>query len=216
MRGNPALDVRHHDVLVDVVEQIVEMTVVQLEGLVFRTHQVVEVLATACSRSGGMLQSRFATMNHDGLVLHAIALLQLRAVFSRPITGAGSWGVRYSAFGEPSFCAVLQGTCRLAVDGHRPVTLQAGDFVLLPATPGFTMSSPDAARFERLDPNVMSKVAGEVRHGTRGGRPDVRLLGCWFVFGSPDAGLLVSLLPSLVGQAPGRYARAVVANRPFV
>jgi hypothetical protein len=38
-----------------------------------------------------------------------------------------------------------------AVDGHRPLTLQAGDFVLLPATPRFTMSSPDAARFEWLD-----------------------------------------------------------------
>ena len=44
----------------------------------------------------------------------------------------------------------------------------------------------------------MSKVRGEVRHGTRGGRPDVRLLGGWFVFESPDTGLLVSLLPSLV------------------
>jgi hypothetical protein len=127
-----------------------------------------------------------------------ITLLQPRAVFSRPISGAGRWGVRYSAFGKPSFCAVLQGTCRLAVDGHRPVTLEARDFVLLPATPGFTMSGFETARFERLDPKVMSKVAGEVRHGTRGGRPDVRLLGGWFVFGSPDAGLLVSLLPSLV------------------
>src|SRR5262249_2852865 len=127
-----------------------------------------------------------------------ITLLQPRAVFSRPISGAGRWGVRYSAFGEPSFCAVLQGTCRLAVDGHRPVTLEAGDFVLLPATPGFTMSGFETAKVERLDPKVMSKVVGEVRHGTRGGRPDVRLLGGWFVFGSPDAGLLVSLLPSLV------------------
>jgi len=44
----------------------------------------------------------------------------------------------------------------------------------------------------------MSKVMGEVRHGTRGGRPDVRLLGGWFVFDSPDTGLLVSLLPALV------------------
>jgi hypothetical protein len=60
------------------------------------------------------------------------------------------------------------------------------------------MSGFETARFERLDPKVMSKVAGEVRHGTRGGRPDVRLLRGWFVFGSPDAGLLVSLLPSLV------------------
>jgi AraC-like DNA-binding protein len=127
-----------------------------------------------------------------------ITLLQPRAVFSRRISGAGRWGVRYSAFGEPSFCAVLEGSCRLAVDGHRPLTLEAGDFVLLPVTPGFTMSSFEATNFERLDPRVMSKVVGEVRHGTRGGRPDVRLLGGWFVFDSPDTALLVSLLPTLV------------------
>jgi len=127
-----------------------------------------------------------------------IALLQPRAVFSRRISGAGRWGVRYSAFGQPSFCAVLEGRCRLTVDGHGPLTLEAGDFVLLPATPGFTMSGFEPVRFERLDPKVMSTVPGEVRHGTRGGRPDVRLLGGWFAFDSPDSTLLVSLLPSLV------------------
>jgi AraC-like DNA-binding protein len=127
-----------------------------------------------------------------------IALLQPRAVFSGRISGAGRWGVRYSAFGQPSFCAVLEGRCRLTVDGHRPLTLEAGDFVLLPATPGFTMSGFEPVRFERLDPNVMSTVRGEVRHGTRGVRPDVRLLGGWFAFDSPDSTLLVSLLPSLV------------------
>jgi len=127
-----------------------------------------------------------------------ITLLQPRAVFSRRISGAGRWGVRYAAFGEPSFCAVLEGRCRLTVDDHRPLTIQSGDFVLLAATPGFTMSSVEPARIERLDPKVMSKVTGEVRHGTRGGRPDVRLLGGWFVFDSPDRELLVSLLPSLV------------------
>jgi AraC-like DNA-binding protein len=127
-----------------------------------------------------------------------ITLLQPRAVFSRRISGAGRWGVRYSAFGRPSFCAVLEGSCRLTVDGHRPLTLEAGDFVLLPATPGFTMSGFEPVRLERFDPMVTSKVLGEVRHGTRGGRPDVRLLGGWFVFDSPDSALLVSLLPSLV------------------
>ena len=127
-----------------------------------------------------------------------IALLQPRAVFSRRISGAGRWGVRYSAFGQPSFCAVLEGRCRLTVDGHRPLTLEAGDFVLLPATPGFTMSGFEPVRFERFDPKVTSTVLGEVRHGTRGGRPDVRLLGGWFVFDSPDSTLLVSLLPSVV------------------
>jgi AraC-like DNA-binding protein len=127
-----------------------------------------------------------------------IALLQPRAVFTRHISGAGRWGVRYSAFGQPSFCAVLEGRCRLAVDGDRPLVLEAGDFLLMPATPGFTMSGFEPADLKRFDPNVTSRVLGDVRHGTRGGRPDVRLLGGWFAFDSPDSTLLVSLLPSLV------------------
>jgi AraC-like DNA-binding protein len=127
-----------------------------------------------------------------------IALLRPRAVFSRRISGAGRWGVRYSAFGQPSFAAVLEGRCRLAVDGQRPLTLEAGDFVLLPATPGFTMSGFEPVRPVRFDPKVTAARLGEVRHGTRGGRPDVRLLGGWFLFDSPDAALLVSLLPALI------------------
>jgi AraC-like DNA-binding protein len=127
-----------------------------------------------------------------------IALLQPRSVFSKRISGAGRWAVRYSDFGQPSFCAVLEGRCLLAVDGQRAVTLEAGDFVLLPATPGFTMSGFEPVKPERIDPKVTPAPTGEVRHGTRGGRPDVRLLGGYFVFDSPDAALLVSLLPAMV------------------
>jgi len=127
-----------------------------------------------------------------------IALLQPRTVFSKGISGAGRWAVRYSAFGHPSFCAVIEGRCRLSVDGHRSLTLEAGDFLLLPATPGFTMSGFEPANPVRIDPKVTPAPTGEVRHGTRGGRPDVRLLGGYFVFDSPDAALLVGLLPSVV------------------
>jgi AraC-like DNA-binding protein len=127
-----------------------------------------------------------------------IALLQPRAVFSKRISGAGRWGVRYSEFGEPSFCAVLEGSCRLAVDGERPVTLEAGDFVLLPATPGFTMSGFAPVKPVPIDSKTAAASTGEVRHGTRGGRPDVGLLGGYFMFDSPNAALLVSLLPALV------------------
>jgi AraC-like DNA-binding protein len=49
----------------------------------------------------------------------------------------------------------------------------------------------------RIDPK-RSPPAGEVRHGTRSGPPDVRLLGGYFVSESPDAALLVSLLPAVV------------------
>jgi AraC-like DNA-binding protein len=128
-----------------------------------------------------------------------ITLLKPRTVFSKVISGAGRWGVRYSDFGQPSFCTVLEGSCRLAVDGQKPLTIEAGDFVLLPRTPGFTMSGFQPAVPERLDPKVTAaSPAGEIRHGTKGGPPDVRMLGGYFVFDSPDAALLVSLLPALV------------------
>ena len=128
----------------------------------------------------------------------AIALLQPRTVFSKGISGAGRWGIRYSEFGQPSFCVVLEGSCRLVVDGEIPLTLAAGDFVLLPATPGFTLSGFEPVTPVRIDPKAASTPRGEVRHGARQGPPDVRLLGGWFVFDSPDAGLLVSLLPALL------------------
>jgi AraC-like DNA-binding protein len=128
-----------------------------------------------------------------------IQLLQPRTVFAKRISGAGRWGVRYSEFGQPSFCIVLEGRCRLAVDGERPLIMEAGDFILLPATPGFTMSSLQPGTPSRVDPKSAAQFpTGEVRHGTRGGPPDVRILGGFFVFDSPDAALLVSLLPALV------------------
>lgn len=127
-----------------------------------------------------------------------IALLRPRTVLSKRISGAGRWGVRYSAFGQPSFCAVLEGSCLLAVDGQPVITLEAGDFVLLPATPAFTMSGFEPVTPVQLDPKLTQSTTGEVRHGTRGGRPDVRQLGGYFVFDSPDAQLLVTLLPAII------------------
>lgn len=139
-----------------------------------------------------------------------IALLKPRTVFSKGISGAGRWGVRYSDFGQPSFCAVTEGSCRLAVDGEAPITLEAGDFVLLPSTPGFVLSGFEPVTPRRIDPKLMPSPAGDVRHGRSGGRPDVRLLGGYFIFDSPDAALLVSLLPALIHvRGEGRLATLV-------
>lgn len=78
---------------------------------------------------------------HDPLS-DVVRLLRPRAVMANPITAKGAWAVRYAEYGLPSFCILLAGSCRLSIDGHAPLTLQAGDFVLLPRTPGFTLSSP--------------------------------------------------------------------------
>ncbi len=125
-----------------------------------------------------------------------IGLLRPRTVLTKGISGAGRWAVRYTEFGHPSFCTVIAGSCRLAVDGQAPITLVAGDFVLLPATPGFILSGFEPALPVLVDPKAAP--LGEMRHGTPNGEPDLRLLGGYFVFDSPDAGLLVSLLPALI------------------
>lgn len=134
---------------------------------------------------------------HDPLS-EVIALLQPRTVFSKQISGAGRWGVRYTAFGLPSFSVVLEGSCRLAVDGQPAITLEAGDFVLLPATPAFTMSGFEPVEPERIDSRSMPLPADEVRHGRTDGPPEVRMLGGYFIFASPDASMLVAQLPAMV------------------
>lgn len=128
----------------------------------------------------------------------AIELLRPRAIFSKGISGAGRWAVSYSEYGHPGFCAVTEGECRLTVAGQTPAILVEGDFVLLPATPAFTMSSLEPAQPRRIDPKLESPSREEIRHGRPDGPPDVRLRGGYFVFDSPDAALIVSLLPAMI------------------
>src|SRR5262249_60410906 len=105
-----------------------------------------------------------------------ISLLRPRTVFSKIISGAGSWGVRYADFGQPSFCTVLDGSCRLAVDGKEALTLQAGDFVLLPTTPGFTLSGFEPVTPTFIDPKLPVAPTVEIRHGSMAGAPALRFV----------------------------------------
>lgn len=127
-----------------------------------------------------------------------VRLLRPRAVMANVISGKGRWAVRYAAYGKPSYCIVLAGDCRLAVDGHAPVMLEAGDFVLLPTTPAFTLSSADGEPEMPMDPWEAAMTSGELRYGERRGKPDMRSLGGAFEFDGADAGLLVTLLPRVV------------------
>ena len=120
-----------------------------------------------------------------------VRLLRPRAVFANLISGRGNWAVRFSEFGLPSFCIVLHGSSRLAVDGHDPITISAGDFVLLPTTPPFTISSFVPAPAVHLDPNKIAGRKSELRYGEQGGEPDMRSLGGSFLFDCADPGLLV-------------------------
>ncbi|MDL5365407.1 AraC family transcriptional regulator [Xanthomonas sp. NCPPB 2654] len=126
-----------------------------------------------------------------------VTLLQPTARFSKHVVGAGPWRIRRSDAGQPFYCAVLEGGCRLALDGGEPIVLQAGDFVLVPAAYVVTMSSlvPHEGAVETM-PTALGP--GLFRIGAQEGPTDLRILAGHCSFGSPDAALLVSLLPQLV------------------
>jgi AraC-like DNA-binding protein len=126
-----------------------------------------------------------------------VTLLQPSAPSSKLVSAKGPWRVRRAEAGRPFYCAVLEGSSRLAVDGHEPMILEKGDFVLVPATFDFTWSSLAPPRGKSDSAHVTSPH-GETRHGDPSGPPDVRMLVGYCVFGSPDASLLVALLPRLV------------------
>jgi AraC-like DNA-binding protein len=127
-----------------------------------------------------------------------VTLLQPGAPFSKLVLGAGAWRVRRADDVQPFYCALLDGRCRLLVDGQAPIELQAGDFVLVPSALGRTMESLDAPPAGHADAAPLALRPGEVRLGRLDGAPDVRFLVGHCAFGSPDAALLVPLLPRLV------------------
>jgi len=126
-----------------------------------------------------------------------VTLLRPSAPFAKVATAAGPWLARRAEAGRPFFCAIVSGAARLSVDGHAPVVLAQGDFVLVPAAFDFTVSSL-APPADGAQTTHVFRPDGEIRHGDPDASADVRMLVGYCVFASPDAGLLVSLLPQLV------------------
>ncbi|WP_010165024.1 AraC family transcriptional regulator [Sphingomonas sp. PAMC 26617] len=126
-----------------------------------------------------------------------VTLLQPDATTSKAVSGAGAWRLRRTDVGQPFYCVVVEGGCRLEMVGHEPAVLTQGDFVLIPAAHDFTFSSvaPPAPGYY-TEPVTLG--SGEVRLGAPGEPREVHFLVGHCVFRSPDAALLVSLLPRLV------------------
>lgn len=132
-----------------------------------------------------------------------VSLLQPGAPFSKMVVASSPWAVRRTEMGRPFYFAVLDGSCHLTIDGPAQsdtITLNAGDFALIPAARSFATSSLD-----RLPPRAgevvttpIAAMEGGARVGDPQGVVDVRMLVGNCVMGSPDAALLLPLLPQWV------------------
>jgi AraC-like DNA-binding protein len=126
-----------------------------------------------------------------------VTLLQPAARFSKLVECAGAWRIRREATGEPFYCAVLDGACRVTFGDDQPFILEAGDFVLVPAMRDLVNESLDAPA--DLPDTIPAQLAdGRFRAGRLDGPADLRMRIGHCSFGAPDAALLVSLLPDVV------------------
>lgn len=139
-----------------------------------------------------------------------VSLLQPSARFSKVVVGASPWRVRRSETALPFYGLILEGACRVTVDGQEPIELQAGDFLLMPAASAAVITSLDPPPPDAETPHA-ALGNGTFRIGRQDGLPDLRMLVGHCSFDSPDAALLVSLLPALV-HVRGEQRLAMLVN----
>jgi AraC-like DNA-binding protein len=152
-----------------------------------------ETLSDFQSRSGdtGLPSLRAEAVDPLGVI---ISLLRPKTVLSKIVSGSGTWSIRKPKYADPAFAVILDGSCFLDPDGVGPVELKAGDFVLLPEMPSFTLASD-----LDIDPVLIPlSDSRDIRYGVQSGPPTMRLLGGYFRFDRANAPLLVTLLPPFV------------------
>ncbi len=126
-----------------------------------------------------------------------VTLLQPSASFSKLVEYAGRWRIRRDVEGKPVYFAVLEGACRVVRPDQPPTLVRAGDFLLSPSTNDQVIESIEAPpRGIAMLPVELGE--GRFRVGRSGEAINLRMQVGLCSFSSPDAALLVSLLPSLV------------------
>lgn len=127
-----------------------------------------------------------------------VTLLKPQTLLSKIVRAGGRWGVRYPAYGQPSFALVLDGSCMLAAEGIPATTLHSGDFILFARTPGFTLASDLKFKPKTMVIPRPEDHEDEVVHGDPTLEPTVTLLGGGFAFDPINTSVLVDLLPELL------------------
>lgn len=126
-----------------------------------------------------------------------VSLLRPSMRFSKLIVAAGPWRVHRSDPGDLFYCVVLEGECLSAPGGGESIHLAAGDFLLAPSAQDIVASSHPPPPSDVEDwPTAVGD--GVFRLGAPDTPPDVRMLIGHCHFESPDAALLVSLLPQRI------------------
>jgi AraC-like DNA-binding protein len=160
----------------------------------------------------------------DGLddpLSSVVTLLKPSISISKLVEAGGPWQVVRHDMASPFYCAMVEGVALIEVNGQAPVTLRAGDFILIPDLQGFTMTGAvPSARWVLGQPLEIGP--GRVRLGPTDAPVDMRAMVGHCRFDTPASSLLVSILPEMIHVSGHDRLMALVpviheetrANRP--
>ncbi len=126
-----------------------------------------------------------------------VSLLKPQLSIAKLVTAGGTWLVERRELGSPFYCAIVEGRCMLTIAGRSPMTLEPGDFILVPQIHAFTMSSIQPPAPGTL-PRRLETGPGMFRLGDPAAPADVTAMVGHCAFLANDKPLLASLLPDIV------------------
>ncbi|BCL31388.1 AraC family transcriptional regulator [Streptomyces aurantiacus] len=130
-------------------------------------------------------------------IADAVGLLRPRTVIDPGLHAAGPWALRFDQASHVKLGVVARGACWLALDGHKPVRLEEGDFYLLGNPPSYVLASTLTASPRPAKPVWGSAEDGVVRIGPEA-EEDTYLCGGHFSFEDTNTPALTQVLPRLV------------------
>ncbi len=150
-----------------------------------------------------------------------VTLLKPTLSISKLVEAGGPWQVERHDMASPFYCAIVEGVCRIVVNGLAPVTLRAGDFILIPDLQDFTITGA-VTPVPKVPGQPLKIGPGRVRLGPADNPVEMRALvgHCWF--DAPARAVLMSLLPKMIHVSGHDRLMALVpviheetrANRP--
>lgn len=127
-----------------------------------------------------------------------VDLLRPSVSHTKIVEGAGSWLIRRRQVDRPFCCAALEGRFLLSIAGEESITLEVGDFALVPMAREFAVCSTGRNPGDRHESVPVATGPDMFRVGDPAATPNVRMVVGYGRFGSEDAELLTSALPVCV------------------
>ena len=137
-----------------------------------------------------------------------LALLRPQAAVAAELRAHGRWSLTFDAYPGVKFGVVIEGECRIAIQGRAARTLRAGDVFLLSGAPAYVIASDMETPSRNANDFLRPRGNRVARLGGAREKPVLHLAGGRFALDLANAHLLIETLPEFV-HIPADEARSL-------